>query len=94
MYLLVKSGGPNPYRNGDFSFQINSYMNALEKAELTTSVSHIERFSKSGMPIYNFNVPDTAGRKTTTRRKKQAITKHYVFHANTKIEKKNNINIH
>ena len=70
MYLLVKSGGHNPYRNGDFNFHINFYMNTLEKAELITSVSHIERFSKSGMPIYSFDVPGTAGRKATTRRKK------------------------
>ena len=28
-------------------------MDALEKAELTTSISHIARFFKSGIPIYN-----------------------------------------
>ena len=42
-------------------------MNSLEKAGLTASVDHIERFSKSGVPIYNSEVPDTAGRKMRRR---------------------------
>ena len=32
----------------------------LEKAELITSIRHIARFPKSGIPIYNSEVPDTA----------------------------------
>ena len=28
-------------------------MNISEKAELATSIPHIERFSKSGIPVYN-----------------------------------------
>ena len=47
-------------------------MNTLEKAELTASVRRIERFSKSGIPIRNFKVLGTAGRKSR-RRRKQAI---------------------
>ena len=31
---------------------ISSYMNTSDKAELTTSFCHIERFSKSGISIY------------------------------------------
>ena len=57
-------------------------MNTLGKAECTASVRHIERFSKSGIPIYNSEVPGTAGRKTKRRRRIQAIAKRYAFHAN------------
>ena len=32
-------------------------MNNLEKAELTVSICYIERFSKSGIQIYNSEVP-------------------------------------
>ena len=39
-------------------------MDTLEKAELTASIRHIERFLKSRIPIYNSEAPDTAGRKT------------------------------
>ena len=38
-------------------------MDTLEKAEFTASFRHMERFLKSGIPIYNSEVPDTAGRK-------------------------------
>ena len=38
-------------------------MYTLEKAELFASIRHIRRFLKSGIPIYNSEVPDTAGRK-------------------------------
>ena len=54
-------------------------MNTSQKVELTASVGHIERFSKSGMPTYNSEVPGTAGRKT--RRRKQATAKRCAFHA-------------
>ena len=37
---------------------------------------------QSGIPIYNSEVSDTADRKT--RRRTQAITKCYAFHANAK----------
>ena len=50
-----------------------------EKAELTASVRHSERFSKSEIPIYKSKVPETAGRKTR-RRRTQAIAKHYAFY--------------
>ena len=52
MYLLAKFGGHRSYRNGD----INSYMDTLEKAELTTSIRHNARILKSGIPIYNSEV--------------------------------------
>ena len=52
-------------------------MTILEKAELTAS--------KSEIPFYNSEVPDTAGRKTRRRRRTQAVTKCYVFHAYAKM---------
>ena len=87
MYLLVKIGGHRSYRNGDIKCYITSYMNTLEKAELaTTSIHHIAKFLKSGIPIYNSKIPDTAGRKTKRgrRRKTQGIAKFYALHANAK----------
>ena len=59
-------------------------MNTSEKAKLTASIRHIERFSKSGIPIYNFEVPDTAGRKAAiaTTRRTQEIAKGFTFYAN------------
>ena len=59
-------------------------MNVFEKAEITASVRHIERFPKSRIPIYNSEVPSTTGRKAKRRRKirAQAIAKRYAFHAN------------
>ena len=40
-------------------------------------------FLKSGTPLYNSEVPDTAGRKTR-RRRTQAIAKRFAFYANAK----------
>ena len=58
---------------------INAYINASQKAELTTLVRHIKKFSKSGILISNSEVLDKAGRKS--RRTAQAILKRYAFHA-------------
>ena len=57
-------------------------MNTLEKPELTTC--HSERFSKSGILIYNSEVLDRADIKTRRRKRRrvQAIGKCYAFHAN------------
>ena len=60
MYLLAKCSGHRSYGNGDVNSYINSYMNTSEKGELTSLVGHIERFSKSEVPIYISEVPDTA----------------------------------
>ena len=58
-------------------------MNTLEKVELTASVRHIKRFSKSIIPIYNSEVPDAVGRKTRKRRRRaQVVAKRFCFHAN------------
>ena len=58
-------------------------MNTLENAELVVSICHIGKFSKSGIPIYNSEVLDTAGRETSRRKRRtQAIAKRYTFHAN------------
>ena len=61
-------------------------MNTLKKAELTHSVYDTERFSKSGIPIYNSEVPGTAGRKTRKRRKSRTeeIVKRHEFQANAR----------
>ena len=74
MYLLAKFGGHRSYRHGDINYDISSYLDTLEKDELTVSIRHIVTFLKSGIPIYNSEVPDTAGRKTA-RGRKQAIAK-------------------
>ena len=63
MHFLVKFGDHKSHGIGDINSYINSYMDFLEKAELTASISHIGRFLKSGIPNYNSQVPDTAGRK-------------------------------
>ena len=75
MYLLAKLGGHSSYGNGDINSYINSYMNTLEKAELTTSIRHMERFLKSGISIYNSEVPDAAVRKTSRRRRSKASSR-------------------
>ena len=58
-------------------------MDTLEKAKLTASIRHIARFLKSGIPIYNSEVPDTSDTNTRTRRT-QAIAKRCAFHVNAK----------
>ena len=79
MCLLAKFGGHRSYRKG----AINSDIDTLGKAKLAASICHIARFLKSGIPIYNSEVPDTTGTKTTTtRRGTQAIAKCFAFHAN------------
>ena len=81
MYLLAKSGDNRSYRNADINFYTNSYIDTLEKAELTASIRHIAIFLKSGIPIFNSEVPDTAGRETRRRRRKrrtEAIAKRFV----------------
>ena len=57
MYLLAKFGVHRS--NGNVNSCMNFYMHTSEKANLTSSIHHIERFSKSGIPIYNSEVPDT-----------------------------------
>ena len=47
-------------------------MNTLEKAELTALIRHIVTFLKSGIPIYNSEISDTADRKG---KKKQEMKK-------------------
>ena len=55
--------------------------------KLTASVSHVERFSKSGILIYNSKVPGRVGRKTTRRRRgrTQTIAARYAFYASAMI---------
>ena len=55
-------------------------MNTLRKVELTALVSHIMRFSTSGIPIYNPEVVDTVGREITIRRTQDTVKRH-AFHA-------------
>ena len=47
-------------------------MDTLEKAELNTSIRHIAKFLKSGIPVYNSEVLGTAGRRA--RRLKRSIS--------------------
>ena len=82
MYLLAKYGDCRSYRYGDINYYIKSYLDTLENAELTVSIRHIGRLLKSGIPIYNSEVPDMTGRKTRRRRRTQAITKRFAFHTN------------
>ena len=57
-------------------------MDTLENAELTTLICHVARFLKSGIPIYNSEVQDMAGKKTR-RKRTQAIAKRFAFPAIT-----------
>ena len=84
MYLLAKLGSDRTDGNGHINSYVNSYMNTFEKAELTDLVCHIERFLKSGIPICNSDLSDTAGRKTRRRRRAQAIAKHFAFYTKSK----------
>ena len=83
MYLLARFGSHRSFGNGDINSYINSYMNNLGKAELIPSVSNIQRFLKSGIPIYNSE--DTGGRKGK-RRRPQATAKRFGFRANAIIK--------
>ena len=83
MYLLAEFGRNRSYGNGDINSYINSYMNTLKKAKINALVQHIEKFSKSGILIYNSKVLDTAGRKTRRRRRRtQSFARCHTFHAN------------
>ena len=44
MCLLSKFGDQRSNRNGDINSYINSYMDTLEKAELTASIRHMQDF--------------------------------------------------
>ena len=67
-------------------------MDTLEKTELTTSIRHIEKFLKSGISIYYFEVPDRAGRKMR-RKRTQAIAECYTFHTNAIKVNQNVVNV-
>ena len=69
MYLLAKFGGHRSYRDENINSFINCYLDILEKAELTDLIRHISRFLKSGIPIYNSEVPDTTGKKNKKKKK-------------------------
>ena len=75
MYLLAKFGDYRSFSKGDINSYTSSYIDTLEEAELTSSIIQIARFLKSEIPIFNSEVPDTAGSKTRRRRRTQVITK-------------------
>ena len=52
-------------------------MNIWEEAELTASIHHIAKFSKSRIPIYNSEIPGAAHGKAR-RRRTQVTAKRYV----------------
>ena len=68
MYLVAKFGNGG---NRDISSYIRSYMSTFEKAELTASVHHVDRISKSGILIYNSEVQT----RMTEKKKKNNIKK-------------------
>ena len=67
-------------------------MDTLEKTELTTSIRHIEKFLKSGISIYYFEVPDRAGRKMR-RKRTLVIAECYTFHTNAIKVNQNVVNV-
>ena len=78
MYLSAKFVDHRFYKDEDINAYINSNIDTLEKAELTAPICHIARFLKSGISIFNFEVPDTAAiekerRRTETIAKRSAI---------------------
>ena len=82
MYLLAKSGDIGSCKNEDINSYNNSFMDTFEKAEVTASIRHAVTFLKLGIPIYNSEIPDTAGRRA--RRTTQTTAKRYAFHENAK----------
>ena len=56
-------------------------MNISEKAKFIASVRHIERFSKSEIPIYNSKVPEKLWKR---RRRNNDSYKTYAFQAKAK----------
>ena len=66
-------------------------MNTLEQAQLSNSMRHIARFLKSGILIYDSEVPDRPGRKARIRT--QAIAKRFVFHINAIRQRKTGADI-
>ena len=59
-------------------------MNTLENTELTALIRHIAIFLKSEIPIYNSEVPDTAGKKREEEvvEEENGIARRNAFHAN------------
>ena len=51
-------------------------MNTSERAKLTASIRHIERFAKSEIPVYKSEAQEKMGRRT------QAMAKCYTLQAN------------
>ena len=84
MYQLAKFGSHRSDGNGDANSYIGSCTNSLYKAELTTWIRHIERFSKLEIPNYNSKVSGTVDRKTRKIRREgvtQAIVERYAIHS-------------
>ena len=82
MYLLNKLGGHRYYRNEDSNSKIYPYIDTLEKAKLTALIHYIARFLKSGKPIRDAKVQDTAGSKMRRIRRTQTIAKRFACHTN------------
>ena len=76
-------GRHKSYRNGEFNSYIIACINSLEKAEFTTSIHLIYRFSKSGIPIYNFKVPKKMGRRTINHLHERSLRVVYNDYAST-----------
>ena len=92
MYLIANFRDHRSYRNGDINSYIKSYVDTLEKAKLTTLHRHITGFLKSGIPIYNSEVPDMVGRKLRRKRRTKTIAKLLRFMQTLKLCFKNRQN--
>ena len=63
---------------------IETKISILRSILACASIRHTVRFLILGIPIYNSEVPDTAGRKMRRRkRREKAIAKRFAFHENS-----------
>ena len=90
MYQPAKFGSHRSDGSGDTNSYIGSCENSLYKAELTTWIRHIERFSKLEIPNYNSKVPGTVDGKTRIIRREggtQAFVERYTQFTQTQLKK-------
>ena len=73
MYLPAEFVGHRSCKSGNVKPYIISYMNILDKIELTASSCNYEKFSKSGIP--NFIILKSQ-KNLNDEKKRKAIAKH------------------
>ena len=75
MYLPAKFCDHRSHRSRNVNNHFSYYVNISEKAEITASIYHIERFSKSQILIYSSKVMEKSLRwKKTKGKKDRTIT--------------------